>query len=341
MNQITLTEPEVKSIQSLLSEVASQYSSSENPNFLNNAATISHQLPIRIREFLSMYKLFEPPPGICIISGYPINDKKIGKTPDHWKFREGISPALEEELLLVLYGSLLGDIFGWSTQQNGHIMHDVFPIKGHENEQLGTGSEQLLTWHSEDAFHPFRGDYLGLFCLRNVDRIATTFASIDMVKLGEEHLKVLFEPRFTIRPDESHLEKNRPDWNKNEAHVSLKSAYERINSLNTNPSKVSVLFGSPEAPYMCLDPYFMDPVDDTEARRALNVLVEAIDAVITDIILLPGDCCFIDNYRAVHGRRSFRARYDGTDRWLKRINITRDLRKSRSDRSTCISRILY
>ncbi|MBP2478023.1 putative NAD(P)/FAD-binding protein YdhS [Crossiella equi] len=34
------------------------------------------------------------------------------------------------------------------------------------------------------------------------------------------------------------------------------------------------------------------------------------------------------NKRAVHGRRPFTARYDGTDRWLRRINITADLRRS-------------
>jgi len=35
------------------------------------------------------------------------------------------------------------------------------------------------------------------------------------------------------------------------------------------------------------------------------------------------------------------ANYDGTDRWLKRINLTRDLRKSRASRLTADSRIIY
>ena len=54
-----------------------------------------------------------------------------------------------------------------------------------------------------------------------------------------------------------------------------------------------------------------------------------------------GDFAFIDNYQAVHGRKPFRARYDGRDRWLKRINVVRDLRKSRESRLSAASRVLY
>ena len=60
-----------------------------------------------------------------------------------------------------------------------------------------------------------------------------------------------------------------------------------------------------------------------------------------DVRLQPGDIAFIDNYRAVHGRESFRARYDGTDRWLKRLNITRNLRGSRAWRPAADHRIIY
>src|SRR5436853_1339215 len=149
--------------------------------------------------------------GLYIISGYPVDDAKIGKTPAHWKYKPAISTALEEEIFLALCGALVGDLFGWSTQQDGHIIHDVFPIKGHEGEQLGTGSEQLLWWHNEDAFHPCRGDYLGLMCMRNPYNVATTFACIDMIEVRPEVAQVLFRPCFTIHPDESHMEKNKSD----------------------------------------------------------------------------------------------------------------------------------
>lgn len=75
----------------------------------------------------------------------------------------------------------------------------------------------------------------------------------------------------------------------------------------------------------------VDP-SDHEAADALAQLVKQMDENMFDMSLESGEFCFTDNYRVVHGRKPFRARHDGTDRWLKRINITRDLRKCRAQR---------
>jgi L-asparagine oxygenase len=48
----------------------------------------------------------------------------------------------------------------------------------------------------------------------------------------------------------------------------------------------------------------------------------------------------LDNFKAVHGRPAFSARHDGRDRWLKRANVTRDLRRSRSMRSGPAERLI-
>ena len=84
----------------------------------------------------------------------------------------------------------------------------------------------------------------------------------------------------------------------------------------------------------------MDPPETEEARLAMDYLIRALDETLTGIALMPGECLFIDNYKTVHGRSSFKARFDGTDRWLKRINITRDLRKSRAVREAPSSRVI-
>lgn len=343
MNSVTISDEEIVSIRALLKEVTSLFSSSEDPDFLKDACILAHQLPKRLRTFLNDFRLLEPA-GACIISGYPVDDSKIGKTPCHWNQRDGISPSLDEEVLLVLFGSLLGETLGWATQQAGYIVHDILPIRMHEDEQLGTGSRQLLWWHNEDAFHPYRGDYVGMMCLRNPERVATTIASIDMVKLDSEQLRILFEPRFIIHPDESHRKKNRPAFPKPEDNAEnvIESSHQKIESMITNPEKIAVLYGHPSSPYIRIDPYFMRSlIDDEEAQNVLNRLIESIDACVTDVALQPGDFCFIDNYKAVHGRRSFAAAYDGNDRWLKRVNIARDLRKSRSARPTLTSRVIY
>jgi Fe(II)/alpha-ketoglutarate-dependent arginine beta-hydroxylase len=345
MWRLELSGAEIESINSLLTSVTTEYKSVEGVDFLNNAHLYAHELPRRVRSFLNDFRLQEPHPGVCIISGYPLNLSAIGATPVHWKLRSDAQTSLREQILFVLFGSLLGDLLGWATQQDGYLVHDVFPIKEHESEQLGTGSEQTLWWHTEDAFHPYRADYLGFLCLRNPDSVATTIGVVDVKKLEASQVNLLFQPRFTIRPDESHQEKNESDIRKakrpSDEQDSINTAYEKIKAMNKNPEKVSVLFGSSDAPYLRLDPYFMDPlVDDLEAQQALNALIRVIDASLFDLVLQMGDFCFIDNYRAVHGRKSFKARYDGNDRWIKRISLTRDLRKSRQSRAGCAARVI-
>jgi Fe(II)/alpha-ketoglutarate-dependent arginine beta-hydroxylase len=343
MNKIVLNETEIRDIKAISMSLVSEYSSAEDSEFLRMARIYAHELPQRLRRSLNDFMTIEKGRGAYIISGYEIDPEKVGPTPKHWKENPDRSRVLEEEMLLVLLGSLLGDVFGWSTQQDGRIVHDLMPIKGDENQQIGTGSEQLIWWHNEDAFHPYRGDYIGMMCFRNPDKVATTIGCIDQVTLNDEILKLLFEPRFVIWPDESHQEKNshRRASGLSESSHDVFSAYERIQRMKTMPEKLSVLFGSPSSPYLRIDPYFMDPLDnDPEAKEAIECFSRSMDAVMQDWVLEPGDFIFIDNYRTVHGRKPFKARYDGKDRWLKRINITKDLRKSRDSRTSCTDRLI-
>jgi Fe(II)/alpha-ketoglutarate-dependent arginine beta-hydroxylase len=346
MSRLVLTNQEISDIQLLMKDIVSKYSNVEDLDFIQEASLFAHELPRRIREFIINFKLTEDTPGNAIISGYPIDESKIGLTPSHWKWKSDALCTLEEQILLVLYGSLLGEVFGWSTQQDGYVVHDIFPIKSHENEQLGSGSGQTLWWHNEDAFHPYRADHVIFLCLRNPNGVSTTFGSLDIEKLKAKQIQTLFEPHFYIRPDESHLEKNESDLRRKsreeEAGGLVELAYEKINKMNSGLNeKISVLFGSPQSPYLRVDPYFMDELkNNKEAQAAFDTLVHIIDESIEPIVLRPGDYCLIDNYRVVHGRNPFKASYDGRDRWLKRVNITSDLRKSRDARATPLSRVI-
>lgn len=338
-HRVILTEAEIQEIQHLLSELSRKYPSVEDPAFHHRATLYAHELPLRVREELIDFRTNEPASALLVVSGYPIDDAKVGPTPGHWESERDGGRAREEIMLLVLLGSLLGDCLGWATQQDGRLVHDILPIKGNEGEQLGTGSEQLLWWHVEDAFHPYRGDYLGMLCLRNPDRIPTTFTAISEIEIDPRHRELLFQPHYKIRPDESHLQKNKAS--SRDIDPELAAAYERIEKINSEREQIAILSGDPSSPYVRIDPYFMDRVEDNpEAQEAFEALVAAIDGHLHDLVLEAGDFCFIDNYQGVHGRKPFKAHYDGTDRWLKRINITRDLRKSRTSRRNAASRII-
>lgn len=341
--KIHLTEDEIGGIEAITGQLAARYGVVEQKEFLQEACTYAQELPRSLRARLNEFRLAEPS-GACLVSGLPVDDAKIGPTPQHWKNKPIPSPTLREDLFFFLCASLLGDPIGWATQQDGYILHDIMPIKGNENEQLGTGSAALLAWHTEDAFHPYRTDYLGLMCLRNHDNVPTTYAMIDQIDIDLATARILFEPRFVIRPDESHLEKNRSGAQRDlgASEDLLLRSYDRINRMNSVPEKLPVLFGDPQSPYVRLDPYFMDRVpDDPEAMAALDRVIAAVDEQIGGIALQPGEILFIDNYKTVHGRAPFAARYDGSDRWLRRLNIARDLRKSRDARPSATSRIIF
>jgi Fe(II)/alpha-ketoglutarate-dependent arginine beta-hydroxylase len=343
MSRIVMTPQEIEEIRALLHDCTARYAGPEDPEFLNEADVIAQELPRRIRRELRRFRLLEPDEALLTVSGWPIDEEKIGPTPPHWKQHLPENDTRAEDTLLVLLASLLGEPIGWSTQQDGRMIHDILPIKGHEQEQLGSGSEVLLTWHVEDAFHPYRGDYLGMMCLRNPDRVPTTFASVNKVRLTPDQQAVLASPHFTIRPDESHLPKNRGASTPRtpEEQEVLERAYRKIEQMWEAPEKIPVLFGDPRAPYLRMDPYFMDSAEEPEAQAALDAFTTQIDAALEDQVLEPGDFCFIDNYQAVHGRKPFKARHDGSDRWLKRVNVVRDLRKSRDARLSAASRVLF
>lgn len=339
MHKITVSVSEAAEMRELANGLAARWDSVEDPEFLRRVGVYAHDLPQRLRQHFYEFRLHEPTSALCLISGLPVDSERIGPTPKHWKGRPKPSPTHAEEILLVLIGSLLGEAIGWATQQDGYLVHDIFPIEGHEGEQLGSGSEQLLWWHTEDAFHPLRGDYIGLMCLRNPDGVATTFANLERLPLTDEELDLLFAPHFTIRPDESHLAKNRSG--NREIDKLLEKSYRRIEQMKTHPEKIALLEGDRRSPYIRIDPYFMDPPSDPRAQAALDRLIAAIETSIQEVVLAPGDLCFIDNFKAVHGRRPFKARYDGNDRWMKRLNLTRDLRRSRDARLAADARVIH
>jgi hypothetical protein len=314
VHRLALTEEALGEIRLLVREVAARHSSVEGADFLDNVSTYAHEMPRRLRVFLNTFRLTEPS-GVCLISGYPVDDAKVGKTPPHWRKKPDGSYTTDVEVFLNLCGALLGDALAWSHQRDGLICQDLVPIEGHASKMIGSGSELELVWHTEDASYSYRGDYIGLMCLRNPDAVPTTFALIDEVRLDLDQVEVLFEPRFVFRPDPSH-------------------------PTDSEGEKASVLFGDPRFPYVRFDPYCMDRPETDEARSAMDYLTRAIDENLTGVALLPGECLFIDNYKAVHGRSSFKARFDGTDRWLKRINVARDLRKSRAVRKAPASRVI-
>ncbi|TJZ44120.1 hypothetical protein FCH28_31470 [Streptomyces piniterrae] len=329
---LDIEETDARFLTGLLRELADTYPSAEDETFLRDAPRLAWRLPRRIVDALQDFRRHESSAAL-VLHGLRVDDAAIGPTPLSWECQPDPASTLHAELYQMLVAGMLGEVFGWSTLQEGRLIHNVVPMPSEQNEQSGHGTVRL-EWHTEDGFHPYRCDYLLLTGLRNHDAVPTGIAGIDSLTLGDEVIRVLREPRFLIRPDTEHLRR---------AAGLVRGSGRRhpIQVMQDEPEPCAVLFGGTERPYLRVDPAFMTAVPgDTEATEALSALVEQLEAHLVDVALGPGDLLVVDNYRAVHGRSAFRARFDGTDRWLKKTVVTRDLRKSRAQRAEPAARVL-
>ncbi len=329
MCTLLLNENEISEINTFVDNIQNSYTNVEDLKFSEDVGLLAQELPRRLRAALHEFRFKEAGKGYFVLSGFPVDQDAVGATPSHWARSEEVSTTNRHEIFLMLCGSLLGDPLAWATQQDGSLVHNILPMKQYENEQLGFNSTMNLDWHVEDAFHEYRGDYLGMMCIRNPQQVPTMLGSVADINLSKENLDQLFEPQFCIKPDKSHLKENN---DKNQTDPSLGSSFDIMAQHFENPGKKAVLFGSKESPYVRLDPYYMEDPTEPAAKEAYNDLVSQFENQLFPLVLQDGDIVFVDNFRMVHGRAPFQARYDGTDRWLKRINIARDLRKSRDAR---------
>ncbi|MBL6933074.1 MAG: TauD/TfdA family dioxygenase [Rhodospirillales bacterium] len=325
-----LNPAEISDVVGLCHTLSQLYSSVEGEEFLGSVNLHAHELPLNVRKFLNDFRLSDEDSDYAVVTGFPIDEGSIGYTPSHWDNRPAVSPTLKEEIYAMLLGALVGDAFGWATQQAGYICHDLLPVKGLEMEQTGASSKCVLDWHTEDAFHPCRGDYVQLLCLRNPDNTPTTIGALDLGLLSDEETELLFQPRFAFKPDHSHTQefRGRDEHLRENEKDRLEVSYSAMNRMDTEPPLVPILSGRPDAPFICIDPVFMNRPSNHNAAAAFDALRKALDHNLMDVALNPGDVVFVDNARVIHGRKPFLPRYDGTDRWLKRFNLTTDLHKS-------------
>jgi Fe(II)/alpha-ketoglutarate-dependent arginine beta-hydroxylase len=338
--EVTLTSADLDAAEKVVAELTARFASVEDDEFQRTAAVAAHELPRDLRAALYEFALTEPAPG-CVVRGFEVDDAAIGTTPQDWREHRSGTNTLREEVFFYLCAQLVAEPVAWATQQNGRVMHDIFPIQGYENELIGAGSETVLPWHTEEAFHPLRGDYIALMCMRNHDGIQTTYADVAAVRLSAGDERELRRAQYQIRPDPSHLERSNLPRAKEVPTALLEKSYRWNQECDEDPEPVAVLFGGADLPYLRVDPAFMKPPRTEAATRALDSLVDQIGNAMSGVALAPGEILFVDNFRTVHGRQAFEPRYDGTDRWLKRLNLVRDLRKSRGNRVAAADRVIY
>ncbi|MFJ8387729.1 hypothetical protein ACIQ9Q_25025 [Streptomyces sp. NPDC094438] len=148
MHKLVLDPQELSAVDALARRSLDRYGAADDPEFLVDAAAIAGALPSRIRHFLNRYRRQES--GVCVINGHPVDDGRIGPTPEHWAHPG--DPARTElfDARLVLYSALLGEVCGWATHQDGRVISNLVPIRGNEHKQLGS-TPRSCPWPRADC----------------------------------------------------------------------------------------------------------------------------------------------------------------------------------------------
>ncbi|MCB5909089.1 TauD/TfdA family dioxygenase [Streptomyces pinistramenti] len=271
--------------------------SATSPELLARVAEFAGALSDPIRHAL---RPVDTDDGLFVLRGLEVDDAEIGPTPASWATAGDGAAVHDIELLLL--ATVMGNPIAWEGQQDGRFVHNIVPAPGHETEQTGASSTVLLSPHTEDAFHPGRAHLLMLGCLRNHDHIATTAAGVRNVRLDEADIATLTQPVLPILPDDAYTE-----------------AQEYADRA---PAPVPTLFRTDDGLTLRFDPAYTPLAEaDPDYRASYGRLEAELARVSGAVSLHPGEVLIVDNDLVVHGRVPFRARYDGTDRWLKRASV--------------------
>ncbi|MCB1149674.1 MAG: TauD/TfdA family dioxygenase [Chlamydiia bacterium] len=256
---------------------------------IKECALGAHALPLEIRDRLYDFRCKGNEEGYLLFDNLPVDQSR--------------------ETLLA-FGSLLGDPYSYVQEGNGSLIHDVTPVPSFEKEISSKSSLIDLDFHTELVFHYFVPDYLMLFCLRgDRNKEAKTYvSSIREVfsELSEDLRETLQKPMYVTGIDHS---------------------FGNLESCKGNGRIVAILHGDSADPLLNFDPDMM-VCNAEEGRQALAELKEILYRNKHTHHLEAGQLLIIDNKRAVYGRSSFKPYYDGEDRHLQRLFVTKDLARA-------------
>lgn len=314
LGQCRLSDEDRVAVRRLVEAIAQDPTNLGEKVFLGRAALFAHKLPETIRESLHDFRLTEKYVGI-LITNNPVFVDDVGPTPQAHGKAETRKLNLPQ-LMHGLYASLLGEPFGFKTQQYGRVFNDLIPLQGYQgNSSSGDGHVGL---HTEDCFELFMPDYLGFLCLRNDERAVTVLSSLCETDLEQNGLRILFDE-----------------------YVSVHSSSDTHFDCTTPRGRRRVLFGDLQRPYMQINAGRIDTENcSPEIRTALGTLFEVLEANRFTTVLAQGDCLYLDNFMAVHGRSPYQPNYGPGGRWFCRLVMTRDLRKTRSLRASPEARVM-
>ncbi|WP_163576198.1 TauD/TfdA family dioxygenase [Halomonas faecis] len=276
----------------------------EPKKFIRHARAASFKLPTKIKNEILEFRSYGNQPGFILLKGLPF-ETDLCETPiDNKEAAE--RGCYISEFCISMFGSLLGDMYAFAQESEGLLFNNIRPTFKNTSKQSSESSGVYLELHTEVAFHEFRPDFLILNCLRkDPERQAKTGVSsirLALPLLSKETKECLFQPLYSFAYD-----------------LSFGNEHGKKNSIK----RASVLQGPKDDPYLTYDSDLITPHGE-KASLAIDELEKALRSTMQTFRLQEGELLLVDNRRTAHSRTSFKARFDGKDRWLQRSFVRQD-----------------
>jgi L-asparagine oxygenase len=265
--------------------------------FCIHAKQLSKSVPDRIVKILKTFAKEGNHHGFILINGLP-------------KEKETLPPHILANIQAILIKTM-GEMIAYEAEGNGKLFQRIIPNKSMEKAQASLGSGVELEIHTEQAFSKLRPDILSLGCVRGDINALTYIFPVNyiMAKMTSYERKLLREPLWKIGIDLSFKINN----------------HEFIEGDVRGP--IPIISGPDDNPVLVFDQDLMVGITE-EADELIKKIVRLYYKYRISHNLTASEILFVDNNRAVHGRSSFKPKYDENDRFLIRCFCTFDYKKS-------------
>jgi L-asparagine oxygenase len=243
-------------------------------------------------------------PGFVVLENCPESDS-IPTTPNDGN-PSILKTQFVEEHFITAVGMMLGKPIAYFLEKSGELIANVIPVRGSEYKISNEGSKADLGLHVELAHYlALCPSFSLLYCLRPDpwDRAVTVIVDVrDLIpRLSPSCLSELRSPQFRIELPASFA----------------------VDGGETLSVPTPLIVGPDEYPQAFVEFNSTVPLNAraSEALREMKVVCET-SGIATDLRLKAGELLIINNYRALHGRRSFAPDWTrGSQRWLLRMNL--------------------
>jgi L-asparagine oxygenase len=238
--------------------------------------------------------------GVLVIKNLPKDERYYDTPLTEEMYVE--KDTYYSELSVFAVNLIIGEPVTYSEEKEGQLIHNIYPVKGEEGKQENTGSKHF-EFHTENGFHPFKPDYLSLYCVKkdsgNLGKTITSSIKEVLPLLGEEEIELLKQSNFTLRVSSSF-------YKNNDEQVKNRKIF------------VPVLRFHHDGNIEMIADFFLMEANEEKASKAFEKLKKLLFENRVEHDLNPGELLVIDNNVSVHGRTEFTPSYDKNDRWLQR-----------------------